>query len=456
MATIKASEVRLLPTHLGFARLPSATTPESALSTANKLLRQNHDAFHMYFRDVGGHNHIAHSILSVLAMGGGPAQLTRAYTDGDSYQRPLPALDLSIAESFSDPDIFHTHMFDIHQYTNFLHFFTSQIDSKGWEAVVQEYVFARTPLAETMFSQLYEGLLHPIIHLGFGIEFAQPSIIAEGLAHAASHDPGNIDTFFLRAEELANSGDIPSSPLVELYKKVRETDATRLSGRIEDGPFRLRDGPLARAMDDMVHIAAGFQIPKTEDGLRRRTAEMISCAAYSAGAAQRRGKARKVDFFIMHDVTCSIFLSVLIDQPWISLADRLRLVEWKARLDLAWYAANGAAELDIAFVEAYQPHAGYSAGMDWKALYGAVNEVHDDGHIAKFVRALRNGEEVCKPFESGDGAEDFPVKGQLWLKVAQMGFDSAKDGVDNQEKWIWGSGFDLAWAKIPDAKVEGT
>nr|E1ACQ8.1 RecName: Full=Baeyer-Villiger oxidase notM; AltName: Full=Notoamide biosynthesis cluster protein M [Aspergillus sp. MF297-2]ADM34146.1 hypothetical protein [Aspergillus sp. MF297-2] len=402
MTILKASQVKLTARRTGLARLDPS--PTGTLELANELLQRNHDSYHMYFRDVGGHNHIAHSVLSVLAMGGGPKELNRAYDDGYGYQRPLPAL-------------------------NFLHFFESEIDAKGWQAVLQEYCFSRTPLAEAMFSQLYEGLLHPIIHLGFGIEFEQPSIIAEGLAHAASHDPGNIDTFFLRSEELARSGSVPAKPLVELYEEVRRNEKTRTAGRMQDGPFRLRDGPLARSMDEIVHIAAQFQI-KPED-LERGTAEMINCAAYSAG--RRSGPA-----------------SVLVKQSWIKLEDRIRLVEWKARLDLAWYAANGAAELRLEDISGYEPTA--SKGMEWHALYKAVNEVHDDGHIAKFVRALKNGETVSAPFEQGDGADAFPIKGDLWLRIAQMGYDTTKDGHDNSDKWVWGAGFDLAWMKVPDSQ----
>lgn len=447
MATLQASRVKLSSQHLGLARL-DASSPPGVIETANKLLQKNHDEYHMYFRDVGGHNHIAHSVLTVLAMGGGPREVTRAYDDGFGYQRPLPSLDLDVVDELGDPDKFRARMLQLDQYTNFLAFFEREMESKGWQAVVQEYCFSRTPLAEAMFSQLYEGLLHPIIHLGFGVEFEQPSIIAEGLAHAASHDPGNIDTFFHLCEERARSGAVPPRPLVELYEQVRGNERTRTAGRMQDGPFRLRDGPLARAMDDMVEIAAQFQILPGE--LERRTAEMINCAAYSAGAAQRRGKVPKIDFFIMHDVTCSIFLSVLVAQPWISVEDKTRLVEWKARLDLAWYAANGAAELRLEDVSRYEPTA--SKGMDWRDLYRAVNEVHDDGHIAKFVRALKNGEDASKPFEEGEFASSFPIKGDLWLRIAQMGYDTTKDGNDNNDKWVWGSGFDLAWMRVPDSK----
>ena len=61
---------------------------------------------------------------------------------------------------------------------------------------------------------------------------------------------------------------------------------------------------------------------------------MISTYTYFAGAAQREGRKRKIDFFYIHNVTSSIFFTVLIRQDWIKLEDHVRLVEWKASLDL--------------------------------------------------------------------------------------------------------------------------
>ena len=106
----------------------------------------------------------------------------------------------------------------------------------------------------------------------------------------------------------------------------------------------MRDGVLGRAGKEIASLAAQFRV--TPETLERRTAEMISCCAYFAGAAQRPGKARKIDFFYMHDVTSSIFLSVFVKQPWINVEDKVRLVEFKGRIDLVWYATCGAAELD--------------------------------------------------------------------------------------------------------------
>ncbi|KAG0650375.1 Oxidoreductase [Hyphodiscus hymeniophilus] len=440
--TSTASRVQLSPKNLGIARITDS--PEGSLEIVDRLLQTNHDHSHVYWRDVGGHNHISHSVLSVLALGGGPTQLQRAYDDGIDIQRPIPPLDQHIVKGLGDPDNFLAQIGNIDQYTNFLRFFEQKIAAEGWKAVVQEYLFSRTPIAEKLFAQLYEGAFHPFIHVGLGIEFEQSSIIAEGLAQAATHDSARIDVFFHRSEELAANSITPSKTLVQLLLDIRADDKLHYAARLPDGPVRVRDGVLGRAGEETASLAAQFHV-KPED-LERATAEAINVAAYTAGAAQRAGKARKIDFFHMHNVTSSLFLTVFINQPWISAEDKVRIVERKARLDLVWYAASSAAELHIEDVTNYK--ATKSAGLDWSSLYRLVNDAHDDGHVAKFVRALKNGEEVSKRFEQGGGSEAFPIRGDSWLKIAQMSYDSTLDvGID--DKWIWGVGFDPLWARIP-------
>lgn len=66
-------------------RRPRVINPMHESASKPPSLQRNHDSYHMYFRDVGGHNHIAHSVLSVLAMGGGPKELKRTY-DGLFYE----------------------------------------------------------------------------------------------------------------------------------------------------------------------------------------------------------------------------------------------------------------------------------------------------------------------------------------------------------------------------------
>ncbi|ESZ98976.1 HypA [Sclerotinia borealis F-4128] len=447
MAAPSSSQVLLSPQYSGLGRLDP--NPPGSLELTSELLQKNHERYHMYFRDVAGHNHIPHSLLTVLAMGGGPKELNRAYDDGYTYQRPLAPADGEFAKQLGDEEKFKEHMYTLSEYSNFLAFFEQEIDAKGWKTVFNKYCFDRTPFADNMLSQLYEGLYHPILHLGFGVEFNQPSLIAEGLAHAASHDSSQIGPFFLETEKLAKSGSVKPKPLVELYAEIRANQKIREAAWLKDGPLRGK-GIVNRAHDELVKIAAQFQV-RPED-LERSTAEMMSCGALTS-AAQKAGKARKIDFFYLHIVTCSIFFSALNQQDWLKTEDKVRLLEWKGRLDLVWYAANGSAEMKIENVLEYEPS--LSKGWDWRAIYKNSIDIHDDGHVVKFMRALKHAEGMVEPHVEKEGAASFPINGDMWLKIAQICYDStATIGTDIpgqlSKKWVWGAGFEPPWFQIPN------
>lgn len=448
--------LRVSSEYLGLGRL--GPNPKGSIEATSDLLSINHERWHMFFREVAGHNHIPHAILTTLAMGGGPKELKRAYDDGEGMQRPMPPVDDQAVNEMSQPTRFRERMQILDEYPNFLAFFKNEISEKGnWKDVVNSYCFSRTPLANFMLAQLFEGLYHPIIHLGFGVEFNLSGLVAEGLAQAASQDGMGIDVFFQRAEKLAQSGSVAPTPLAKLYTQVRANTTIRTAARVSDGPWKVRDGVLGRAMEEITQVAAQFQVHPTEEDIERATAEMISCAAWACATSHKEGRERKIDFFLMHNVTCSLFLTVLGRQTWIRIEDRARLVEWKARLDLVWYAASAAPELRPENLMDYEPT--LSRCMDWIQIYQDVNQHHDDGHVAKFIRALKNGEEITLPFErhvanggatNGTSADLLPVKGNMWLRVAQLCYDTTIPHSDGQKKWIWGAGFDPMWDAIPE------
>ncbi|KAF2209153.1 hypothetical protein CERZMDRAFT_100670 [Cercospora zeae-maydis SCOH1-5] len=437
-----SSRIHLRQPNPGIARLYDSA--ENSLDTANRLLQKNHDQYHMFWMDVGGHNHMAHAVLTILALGGGPSELQRAYDDGLEVQRPMPALDQEVVKALYNASDFRSHVGSIGDYTNFLAFFEREIDAKGWRDVITEYCFSKTENAELMLAQLYEGAFHPFIHLGLGVEFEQPSIIAEALAQAASHDSAGIPGFLLDAERHGRASAEPRIHFKDCFLAVREDEIIENAAQPQMGPVRVREGVMKRAGQEMTRVAAAYRILSKE--LDQAIAEIISCNAYISGAAQRASKQRKIDFFHMHNVTSSIFLTVFAQQDWITLEDKVRLVEWKARMDLVWYAASGAAPLDLNFLTGYKPT--HSAGMSWTDLYQAINGTHDDGHVAKFVRAIKNGESVAKAFEGAD-RDRFPVNGNLWFKVAQMAYDSTLE-VPTDQKWVFGAGYDPMWNLMPD------
>jgi hypothetical protein len=443
MATATASNVYLSPDYTGIVR--GARASSGSYEAANHLLQKNHDEHHIFWRDVAGHNHIAHSILSVYALGGSPTEIQRAFEDGAGIQRPIPSQEKLMAKTLADPHEFRARMGQLDEYPNFLAFFQNQILDKGWVAVVQEHCFSRTSNSETIFANLLEGLYHPLIHLGLGIEFAQPSIIAEGLAQAASHDSMSIERYILDCEQESLKIAVSEKSLFKLYQDVNSNESIRAASRgFADGVSRVRDGILGCSSKELVDIAAQFRV--LAPGLQRALAETTNVSAYATGAAKRPRKEHKIDFFHMHGVTASVLLDVFLRQSWISLEDKIRLVERKGRVDLLWYAASGAVDLNHSAIANYTAH--LSAGLDWDALYKAVVKEHDDGHLVKLVRALKHGQTISQPFESSDEGEAFPVKGNEWLKIAQLGYDSTASKPIEQ-KWVWGAGFDECWELVP-------
>jgi hypothetical protein len=421
----------------------------ASIDEANRLLQKNHEEWHMFFRDRAGHNHIAHSILTCLALGAAPEDIQRAYDDGVEIQRPIPDLNAQMVDKLYDDEKMLEALGTINQYTTFLAFFKKYMEKYGWKETVNKYLFSRSKVAEKLLARMYEGAYHPVIHLGLGIEFQLPDIVAEALAQAAAHDDSHIGQLFEACEAQAGIAYPPKNPksLVQLLHEVRNNESIRNAPRWEDFGNKMRDGVVGRACMEMAFIASQFRINNKPKDLERRTAEMISTCAYMAGASQRPDRKRKIDFFYMHTVTSSIFFSVIIKQDWIKLEDRVRMVEWKARLDLAWYAVSGCAELYPETVSQYRDD--FSAAMGWKELFTAATKEHDDGHVAKLIRALKNGEEVSKPFEAGEFSDSFPVKGDMWLKVARMTLDTTKDWPTDL-KWVNFTGFDMGWKIRPD------
>lgn len=161
--------------------------------------------------------------------------------------------------------------------------------------------------------------------------------------------------------------------------------------------------------------------------------------AYFTSAAQRPPHIPKFDFFYMHCVNSSIFFSSFLSQPWLSVSNKVRLLEWKVRLDLAMYASRGSPELLLDEVEDYRS----KKDSSWDEVIKRVNMLPDDGHASKIIRALAHGEQVCKPYEQKDG---FRIKGDHWLKLGNMAIDSVQAG---EPTWVRSAGFEQAWDDVP-------
>nr|POE51515.1 oxidoreductase afly [Quercus suber] len=406
---------------------------------ASTLLQENHDQHHIFFNQSGFHDHIAHHLLTLWALRASPQDIQRGYDTNKTYQRPMQPLDSARVVDMRDPKKFKEYLGNEKYYQDFLAFFKAEMESSSWQEVLQNYVFSGDERADDMLVRMFAGFLHPIIHLGFGIEFHQPAIIAEALAQAAVHDNW-MGRFLLPAEKAARTSvDRANLSIVQLLDEIRGDEDLKRAPLWSDGN-KLRDGVFARAGDRMVHIGAQVHVPSDE--LELKTAEMTNATAYYTGGAQRPDRVVKYDFYYMHCINCSIFFSAFLKQDWLSTTNKVRLLEWKIRNDLAMYASRRSPEIRLDIVRGYHP----KQSSDWDSIEDRVVHLDDDGHASKLVRALAHGQRICEPYES---REEFRVKRDDWLQLGHMAIDSVEDSMaKDQPNWVRSAGFDEAWEEV--------
>ena len=181
---------------------------------------------------------IAHHILTLYALGASPELIQTHYDRNKTYQRQAQPLDKATLEELHDYDKFHGYLGNERYYYDYLEYFRGEVDKKGYTEVINEYCLKGDERTDDMLIRLHAGFLHPMIHLGFGVEFKQPAIIAEALAQAAVHDSW-IEPFMLDAEKAAASSGKGKS-MVGLMDEVRADK--KLSSAAKVGRFKQNPG----------------------------------------------------------------------------------------------------------------------------------------------------------------------------------------------------------------------
>jgi hypothetical protein len=259
------------------------------------------------------------------------------------------------------------------------------------------------------------------MHVGYAFEFEQPLILAEALAEAAitsEYLDRIIEDVVAWRETNTNA---PDCNLMSIYTRLRADPTIFNAVKSSDGPNKLRDGLIARAKKNMVPYLAEFSVKAHQ--IKRKTAELANTGLFVAAAAQRPRKAEMFDFFLLHSVNSSIWMSVLIEQRWMTDEMKCRLLEIKGWSDLITYASCKVPALYPERIFNYKP----KQPGDWESIYRRAVVYNDDGHVPKFIRAIRYVEQVSQEYA---GEPEFPLRPELCLTIAHMAMDS----VDRQNE----------------------
>jgi hypothetical protein len=303
--------------------------------------------------------------------------------------------------------------------------------------VLAEYMFKpNDERCEDMQIRMFAGFLHPLIQLMYGVEWDQPAIVAMALAQACVHRDQFRDFMLAAESEADRTAPTPMPRIADLLRDAAADEKLRASPRLDDGN-KIRDGVLARAHDEALRLVARVKVEPSE--LEERTAEMYNTSIYMATAAALHSPTKdpKYEFFYIHHVNSNPIFITLNRQDWIPVELKVRMLEWKIRMDLVQHSARGSPDLDVDRIRNYRPKAANPGPA--AELLPRMHAIVDDGHSIKLFRAIGVGKEISKPYEDKDW---MLIKGDLWNQVAHIVVDSVEAPGPT---WVRNAGFEEAW-----------
>ncbi|KZV73347.1 hypothetical protein PENSPDRAFT_574842 [Peniophora sp. CONT] len=382
------------PTSSGNLNLPGATA-ESAEALI-EFLKHNAQHNHVYFSsDKRQHNHVMDHLFAAYGLGASPALLKEIYASHARYEQPIKSSPQEITD-----ETFFQHLGDEKFYGAYLVYFCDYLLSHSPTEAIQKFILAEEfnyadPNCNdpNMLARYWAGILHPHIHLGYGIEFGVLQQVAEGLAMTAVHHPhqgmSEVDLFAASPEDRKTireinavilNFDLPSASFTSTLasKNFFGLVAALLSDdSLSQGSLGLKGGPplgdygvtlRGAGLRIAGHVSAWFDawmdgVPaeKVESQIALMVEDvLLTVTAWFAVAGWGKRSPDQVmhnSFISMHFVTSSMFIPNLVlansrhcttlDPP-LPLRSRVMLLRGFVNQCAHWYVAMGRAPIPIA------------------------------------------------------------------------------------------------------------
>ncbi|KAJ1942777.1 hypothetical protein EC988_006401, partial [Linderina pennispora] len=329
---------------------------DSTLREAERLCARDYLEHHVFFNYIQFHNHNIHHLLASLSLGASQERLQDIYDKNVPMQRPLPD---PVAGVVITKDSVHEYLGKEEYYTDFVAFFRHEIDAEGgdWKSVLVRYMFE-----DKIYPLVFCGLVHPLIQIGYGVEFDSAAIVATGLANACVHEL-NFQTT-LQADAIEKT--VGRLPLMKVLENMRN------DRRVQDIPYETtykEDGPISDqvALEYLQH----WEVYPTNECVELKFRELQRIIALMYGATTKPGYKNQFDFFIMHLLTSSYFVPMILDL--LTLEQKIRVLRTYAFVVLRYftlkhcpqfYRANELAANDVSFASDVE----YNDDEQWKAV----------------------------------------------------------------------------------------
>ncbi|CAK5283035.1 unnamed protein product [Mycena citricolor] len=448
-------------------------TPEATKKLQELLIRDGKE-HHCFFNDRGFHNHLPHHLIAACDMGASPKLLEEIYELEARDQRPVgepgPPLD----------DVRWTsRLGDRSAYATYLVFFKEKIAKYGVTKTLEDYLMS--PDANfngaSMFGRLFGGALHPIIHIGFGVELGLDSLVAQGLAMCAGTE-GNFSsvvadhwsTAMPKVPEVPTKGVTLFSILRQVYESPELTPTLPYvpNDAIGTGFYKISDSPIHTHA--LRNLYSKWSIDTTLEGaafdaeISKRIEEAYWQAMLLTAGVGRTGHGPRIDFFLMHAITSAIVLPRLLDALPQKL-HKVQMLQGFARACAVWGIARGRPHINASLLMSYPALPApaslktSTAADPWAPIITTGLD-HFDSHVVKTIRGLYYGHIHYGNVPAGqvfgaldeNGNETHPglakLDGTAWIRAAGITCTALGWMAFGEEGGKWdrsGLGWDAAW-----------
>jgi hypothetical protein len=427
-------------------RIPTIHTPITNKIVLD-LLHKNHQEHHIFFKG-GLHNHFPHILLSNYALGADDKRLGQEW-ENEAYLEPI--VDVKPTQITSES--YTQHIGQPEYYANYLHYFENEISNNGRVDTFHKYFFD-----EALFPSILSGAVHPLIHIGFGIEFENDEVLAEGFAMGCCQKPTvkNMLNFL--------NQDIPTDrkfSLVELFEEVRRDPEIEkyVYGSLSNKLTTTYTEPVL--VDKISHYASLFDFgEENSDNIALKLREIYEGAMYAYGATvfhpfamddahkvniENVYKVIKPDFFLLHGLTSS--LSLLQITPMLTNKQAKQLLRSHVAMLIYIYISRGRPTLHLNRLKEYPIPEEITSWDDIIRLSLTSTDVH----MSKVIRSLILGEAFLsnKEMETGKiNPSELPHNESTSLpyRIAAMSIDHKV--IQNKDWEFEGAGYKENWNNL--------
>lgn len=293
----------------GVLDLPGSSSEAKKL--VGNLLLKDADSHHCFYRS-GRHNHLSHHLLAAYDLGASPGLLQHIYDDEARVLRPI-LLDDADRNMVVNEETWSQYVGNNNAYHGFISLFRSSIERSGVLKTLEKYLFSPPAKDALMLVRLMSGAVHPLIQLGYGLEFGNHTLVASGLAQAAVHSP--------LPPELFNLPETPAQPGLSLLEILRQVyDSPTLKPVMPYDPNALISARINSAlsegrMEEIKRICSQFCIDDSLGELEfdKKLEECILVSTLLLFATGKEGREPRLDFFLMHLLTSSLLLKPYLE-----------------------------------------------------------------------------------------------------------------------------------------------